>query len=191
MGTITKLFKAGVTNSLNQFKNVDVGGKISSAVNSSGIDFKMPDVAGATKDWKLNVDTSTLKLPAGVSNYISPLASKAMEKVKLPTSISGLPIPQLPTLPDLSSVTSQVEDALGSVNFNTEKLGIRSVSDILKAPDISSLYGGGTQSPVDLNNMPDLTKALEGFNVDEIQSSIDKVTGKFPGMEKLDISKYF
>lgn len=188
MGTITKLLKAGVNNSLNQFKNVNVSDKVSSALDSAGISFKMPEKA---KDMRINLDPSVLKLPGGVDNYISPLASAALSKVSIPSSIGGVNLPQLPSMPDLSSVTNQVENGLGKFGFDTDKLGIRGISDILAAPDLKSLKGVVNFTPVDLENMPDLTKSLDGFNVDSIQNEIDNLTGKFPGMEKLDISKYF
>ena len=185
MGGITNLIKSGLGNSMNQLKSFDVGGQVSSALNSMNIpvpDVKIPD------DIKLDVDLSDIKRPAGATSYISPLASKALSGVKLPSSIGGI---SLPELPDLSSVTSEVESALGGIGFDTKALGIRDVKDILKTPDLASLSHVDFASPVDLNNMPDVDHIMDEVNVSDIQSQIDEITSSIPNAEGIDISKYF
>ena len=150
-------------------------------------EMKMPD---ATKDWKLNLDPSVIKPPAGMTNYFSPIAQKlaSLSGVKLPSEIGGVP---LPTLPDLSSVSSKVDEFLSGFGFNTEKLGIRSVDDILKEPDLKSISNVPSLNTVDPNNMPDITTAMDGFDIDGIQKEVNDMTSNIPGTDKIDISKYF
>jgi hypothetical protein len=121
---------------------------------------------------------------------MSPLSSFAasLTGVKLPSEIGGVP---LPTLPDLSSMTSKVDEQLASLGISTKDLGIRDVSDILKEPNIDSLKNVQFESPVDLNNMPDITKSLDGFQIGGVQGELDQMTKDVPGMDKIDLSKYF
>ena len=190
MGSITNLIKSGASKSLSQFKNYDVGGKVDKALNSAGIELpevEMPDVA---KEMKLNIDPSVIKPPEGLTNRISPLAQKAasLSGVKLPSEIGRV---KLPTMPDLSSVSSKVDEGLSKFGFDTEKLGIRSVEDILKEPDFSSLYSVPSVNSTPNVDIPDVSKSLDEFDMGSIQSEIDKMSADFPGVDSIDLSKYF
>lgn len=190
MGGITSLLKAGATSSLNRIKNYDVAGKATKQLDTLNIDLPDLGIAEATKDWKLDIDPSVVKLPAGVSSYISPLAKQfaAGTGLKLPSEINGV---KLPEMPDLSSVTSKVDEFISGMGIDTEKLGIRSVSDILAEPDLSALKSVEFSQPVDLNNMPDLTTVMDGFELGGLQSDIDSLTSGVKGMGNFDISQYF
>lgn len=194
MGTITNLVKNSAKSSFNQLKSYDVKGKVNSALDMSGINLQIPDkveVPDTVKNFKPNWDVKSIKLPAGVDSYLSPVASGLLSGVKLPAEIGGV---KLPELPDLSSVSSKVDDYLSGMGLDTEKLGIRSVDEILKTPDLSALKGVGTVSTPDLSTamqMPDLSSAMEGFDISSIQSQIDEITSTMPSMESIDISQYF
>lgn len=188
MGYIQNVIKNGAANSIARFKNYDVAGKMNSALDSFGIEMPKLSMPEAAKEMKLDLDPSVIKMPAGVDNYISPIAAKLTSGVKLPSELGGIPLPQMP---DLSSVSSEVDGYLSGMGLDTNKLGIRSVSDILKEPDLSSLKQVQFESPVDLDNMPDITKSLDDFNMQETQSEIDKFTSQIPGAGSFDISKYF
>lgn len=190
MGTITNLVKNSASKSFSQLKSYDVKGKVNSALDMSGINFSIPDsinVPDEIKNFKPNYDIKSLKLPAGIDSYISPVASQFLSGVKLPTEIGGV---KLPELPDLSSVTSQVDGYLSGFGFDTKALGIRSVEDILKEPDLSSLKNVTFESIPEVQ-MPDLTSSFNSLDVTGIQSDIDKITGSIPGMESFNISQYF
>ena len=189
MGEIKNIIKKGAINTMSSMKSYDLTSKL----KSTGIPIpemhkiEMPEAA---KNMKLDIDPSVVKLPAGVTNYMSPLSSFAasLTGVKLPSEIGGVP---LPTLPDLSSMTSKVDEQLASLGISTKDLGIRDVSDILKEPNIDSLKNVQFESPVDLNNMPDITKSLDGFQIGGVQGELDQMTKDVPGMDKIDLSKYF
>lgn len=188
MGTITSLLKTGANSTLNRIRSYDLNDHLSGISDALKVPkIEMPNLEN---NMKLNIDPSAVKLPAGVTNYISPLTSKLTEitNVKLPSEINGV---SLPTLPDLSSVSSEVDNALSKFGFDTDKLGIRSVGDILKEPDLSSLKNVQFEQPVDLNNLPDITSSLDDFDMSDTQSQIDSLTNSIPGMESIDISKYF
>ena len=166
MGYIKSVLKNGLSGSMNQIKSYDISGKINSKIGSMGIDLSRMDVP------KLNnmKFENNIKLPAGVDSYISPIASTALSKVSLPAGLGSIPIPQMP---DLSSVSADVDNFVSGMGINTKDLGIRSVSDILKEPDLSALKSVQFESPVDVNNLPDLSHALDGFelpNIDELKS---------------------
>lgn len=190
MGTITKLVRTGAGIAMNNFKSYDVEGQVNSALKLTGTNLQLPKVEmpEAAKNFKMNIDPSVIKLPAGVDSYISPLASGILSNLKLPSELGNIP---LPTMPDLSSVTSKVDEYLSGFGFSTEKLGIRSVSDILKEPDISSLKNVEWASPVTIDNIPDLTKSMDAFDIDSLQSQINGITGQMPEMDNIDLSKYF
>ncbi len=191
MGSITNMIKAGASQSLNQFKNYDINGKISKAVESAGINIPEVEMPEATKNIKLNIDPSVVKPPAGLTNRISPLVQKAasLTGVKLPSEIGGV---ELPTMPDLSSVTSKVDEGLSKLGFDTNALGIRSVDDILKNPDFSSLYSVPSISSTPSVDIPDVSDSIgDSIDMESLQSEIDKMYSDYPGMEKIDISKYF
>lgn len=192
MGTITSLLKGGATSAMNQIKNSVSVDKINSQLSAAGSSLQIPkvDMPESVKNVKLNIDPSILQLPAGIDNYISPLASAAINAsgFKLPSEINGVKLPQMP---DLSSVSSEVDNVLSGIGLDTNKLGIRSVDDILETPDLSALKSVDFASPVDLNNMPDLTKVMDGVNIDGIQGEINNLTKDIPGMDSIDISKYF
>lgn len=188
MGYIKDLFKGGIKSAMNQIREIDPIGKVNSELGSIGIEvpkFEMPDAA---KNMKLNLDPSIIKLPAGIDSYISPLASKAMEGVKLPSEFNGIPIPEMP---DLSSVSSEVNNYMSGIGLDTDKLGIRNVGDILKEPDLSSLKSVQFESPVDLNNLPDLSTVMDDFDLSEAQKQINDITSKSSIIDNIDISKFF
>ena len=190
MGGITNLLKTGATNSFNTLKNHNITGKINSAMNMAGIDIPKVEMPEATKEWKLDIDPTVIKPPAGMTDYFSPIAKKltSLTGFKLPSEIGGVP---LPTLPDLSSVSSKVDEYLSSFGLDTKKLGLGSVDDILKEPDLKSIAKVPTYGGVDMNNLPDVNSAMDGINFDSVQKEIDEMTGSIPGAEKIDISKYF
>lgn len=192
MGTITSLLKGGATSAMNQFKNSVSVDKINSQLSAAGSGLQIPkvDMPESVKNLKLNIDPSVLQLPAGIDSYISPLASAAISAsgLKLPSEINGVKLPQMP---DLSSVSSEVNNALSGLGLDTNKLGIRSVDDILATPDLSSLKNVNFASPVDLNSMPDLTTAMDSVDIDGIQGEINNLTKDIPVMDSIDISKYF
>ena len=191
MGKITNFLKGGATDMVNQVKSIDVSSQINSAISSTNLtSFKMPDIdtSELTKNIKFGTKLSDVKLPGGMTNYISPVVTKMFGNVKLPSEIGGI---SLPKLPDLSSVIPEVESFLSGIGFDTKALGIRSISDILKEPDLSSLKNVQFDSRIDMNNLPDMSKALDGFNIDSLQSDIDTLTSSIPEMKDIDISKYF
>ena len=190
MGTVSSILKSGLNSAKSQFKSYDVEGQINSALSVAGSDLNIPKpkMPEAMKNMKLNIDPSVVKLPAGVDSYISPFASKLISNMKLPSEINGVQIPQMP---DLSSVSLKVDEYLSGFGLDTNKLGIRSVNDILKEPDLSSLKSVQFESPIDLNNMPDLTKSLDSFDMGGLQGQINELTNGIPGMDKLDLSQYF
>lgn len=184
--------KVGASQSLNSIKNYDISKDINSAKSMAGLDniqmpkFQMPEAA---KQLKLDIDPSIMKLPAGVTNRISPVAMQAasLAGVKLPSEIGGVSLPQMP---DLSSMTSKVEESLSGIGFDTDKLGIRSISDILKEPDLSSLANVKFETPPKVD-IPDVTKAFDSFDMSGIQGDIDSMTEGIPGVDKIDVTKYF
>ena len=191
MGYITNLLKGGANSALNSLKNYDAVGKINSGLSTAGLDFEIPkkvELPETTKDWKLNIDPSVVKLPAGVDSYISPVLKKVGANVKLPSEIEGAPIPEMP---DLSSVSAEVDNYLSGIGFDTNKLGIPSVSDILETPNLSALKKVEFEPLVDTNNMPDITSIMDDFDLSEAQQSIDTITSSLPSMKSIDISKYF
>jgi hypothetical protein len=188
MGFLKSTIKSGANNAINQIKNVDMGTKLNSALGSMGLEMPKLDVPDVAKNMKLNIDPSAIKMPAGMDSYISPIASKLMSGVKLPSEIGGVPLPQMP---DLSSVSSEVDGYLSGMGLDTNKLGIRSVGEILKTPNLSELKQVQFESPVDMNNLPDLTSSLDDFSLEGTQSEIDKFTNQFPGVDSFDVSKYF
>lgn len=192
MGTITSLLKGGATSAMNQIKNSVSMDKINSQLSAAGSGLQIPkvDMPESVKSMKLNIDPSILQLPAGIDSYISPLASVAINAsgFKLPSEINGVKLPQMP---DLSSVSSEVNNGLSGLGLNTNALGIRSVDEILATPDLSALKNVDFASPVDLNNMPDLTTVMDSVDIDGIQGEIDNLTKDIPGMDSIDISKYF
>ncbi len=88
-------------------------------------------------------------------------------------------------------MSSKVDEYLSGFGFDAEKLGIRSVSDILKEPDLSALKDVNWASPVTIDTIPDLTKSMDAFDINSVQSQIDQVTSKIPDVDSIDISKYF
>ncbi len=190
MGTITSLMKAGSSSMMGQLKNYNVNGYISSALKDATSDLDLPkiNVPDTVKGLKFNIDPSIVKLPAGVDTYMSPVLSGILSHVKLPAELGNIP---LPTMPDLSSVSSKVDEYLSGFGLDTEKLGIRSVSDILKEPDLSALKDVNWASPVTIDTIPDLTKSMDAFDINSVQSQIDQVTSKIPDVDNIDISKYF
>lgn len=188
LGVIKNYIKSGATGAINNLKNYDLGKQLKQANLMPDIPkVEMPE---AVKSMKWNVDPSVMKLPAGVTNYMSPLASKAASfaGVKLPSEVGGVPLPKLP---DLSSMSSKVDESLSGFGFDTKKLGIRSVEDILKTPDLDALKQVQFDSRIDLNNMPDLTKSLDDFKLESPQAEINNMTKDIPGVDKIDLSKYF
>lgn len=191
MGTITSLIKSSAKNSMSQLKSYDVKGKINSALDMSGIDFQIPDkidVPDSVKNFKPNFTVNELKLPAGIDSGLSPIAAKLASGIKLPSEVGGVPLPELP---DLSSVTSEVNSFISGMGIDTNKLGIRSVDEILKTPDFSALKSVQSAAPPTITELPDLTSSMEDFNIGDVQSQIDDITGKMPSMESIDISQYF
>lgn len=190
MGTITSLIKSSAKNSMSQLKSYDVKGKINSALDMSGIDLKIPDkidMPDTIKNFKPNFTVNELKLPAGIDSGLSPIAAKLASGIKLPSEIGGVPLPELP---DLSSVTSEVNSFISGMGIDTNKLGIRSVDEILKEPDLSALKAVQFETPK-VADIPDLTASMEGLNIGDVQKQIDEITGEMPGMESIDISQYF
>ena len=188
MGSITNILKGQANNAISQLKGMNIENEINSRIKSANLDFELPklEVPDSLKNVKL--DVSSFKLPAGVDSYISPVVSQLLSGIKLPSEIGGLSLPQLP---DLSSVSSKVDDFLSGFGFDTNKLGIRDIEDILQEPDLSALKNVTFESPIDLNNMPDLTQSLDDFDLSGLQSEIDGMTSQIPEMDNIDISKYF
>lgn len=198
MGKITNFLKSSAGDMTNQIKNIDISNQINSALGTTNItNFKMPnlDTSELTKGMKFDTKLSDVKLPGGMTNYLPPVVSKIFGEVKLPSEIGGVPLPQLP---DLSSVTDEVESFLSGIGFNTNTLGIRSITDILKEPDLSSLKNVqfDTRSNTDVNvssldDIPDISSLLNGFDVSGLQGDINQLTTEVPEMNDFDISKYF
>lgn len=190
MGTITSLIKSSAKNSMSQLKSYDIAGKVNSALDMSGINMKMPDkveLPDALKNFKPNFGVNDLKIPPMLSGGLSPIASKLMSGVKLPSEIGGV---SLPELPDLSSVTSEINGFMSSIGIDTNKLGIRSVEDILKTPEIAFDLNSVALTPT-IPELPDFSSSLDGFDIGELQNQVDGITGKVPNMERIDISQYF
>lgn len=191
MGKITNFLKGGATDIVSQAKSIDVSSQINSALSATNItNFKMPqiDTSGLTNGIKFDTKLSDVKLPGGMTNYMSPVVTKLFGNIKLPSEIGGV---SLPKLPDLSSVIPEVESFLSGIGFDTKSLGLRSISDILKEPDLSSLKDVKFDSRIDMDNLPDMSKALDGFDIGGLQSDIDTLTSSIPEMKDIDISKYF
>lgn len=204
MGYITSLMKSGLSSSLNSIKSYDVAGQVKDSLGSVGFSLPKIEVPEKFKDLKSNVDlgridtsllftdaTKSVKTFAGMDTFLSPVTSMLAKGIDIPTEIGGVKLPTLPTLPDLSSATDGINEIMSSMNIDTNKLGIRSVSDILKAPDLTSLADVEFDYPVDLNNMPDLTKSLGDFDVDGVKDSFNTIEGEIPDLDGFDISKYF
>lgn len=185
MGKITSFAKSNLSSMTSQLKSYDVGSQLKKAADSAGI--STPDFSGITSNLKLDKSITDFKMPAGATNYISPVMSKALSQVKLPSEVYGVPIPQLP---DLSSAISGIESLFSGIGINFEGLGLRSISDILKTPDLASVAKVPTTS-IKLGDLPDVSKAFDSFDMSGLQSEIDSVTKDIPGMSDIDISKYF
>lgn len=191
MGYIQNVIKGGVNSSIQSIKNANIMGHINSGVSSLGDSLGIPktEIPDAIKNFKPNYAITDLNLPvANISSYISPVASGILSGIELPSELGGIPLPEMP---DLSSVTEEVNGYISGFGIDTNALGIRSVSDILKNPDLTELKDVTFEDPVDLDNMPDLTKSLDAFNISEAQKDIDSLTSKIPGIESLDLSQYF
>lgn len=188
MGYVTDMLKGGVNSAKNQIKSYDIGGHIKSGIESAGI--QTPEMPTRLKEWKApKMETGRIKLPAGVDTYIPAAFADKMPRLDIPSEINGV---QLPQLPDLSSVSSELDKNLLGIGFDTNKLGIRSVDEILKEPDLTSLKSVQFESPVDLNNMPDLTTSMDEFDIDELTSKFDSLTADVPtSIDEFDLSKYF
>ena len=181
---IQSVLTAGMKQSLGHLKNVD----FVTPLKSVGVDIPKPQMPEAIKNWEPKFDTKVIKLPAGVNSYISPLAQGLLSNIKLPEGIGGLSLPQLP---DLSSVTSKIEESMSSMGLDTSKIGMNSVEDILKEPDLSSLYSVPSTLTFDVNNMPDPNSIMSEFDISGTQAQINEMSSKVPGIESIDISKYF
>ena len=192
MGYVKDILKGGAASALNQIKSYDIGGTLKSGLSSAGLDVNMPKLnLDTTKIDGKKIDLSKIRLPGGATNYISPILSKTVPEFSVPSSINGVPIPELPKLPDLSSVSSQVDGYLSTHGFDTEKLGIRSVDDILEVPDLASLKGVQWDDPATFE-IPDLDSALNNFDMEEAQKKIDNLSSLTDSqLENFDISKYF
>ena len=109
--------------------------------------------------------------------------------IKLPSGIGGFSLPQLP---DLSSVASEVDSMLSGIGFNTDTLGIRNITDILNNPNLGEIKTNVYWQPlVDMDNIPDVTKSLDNFDISGVQNDINKLTSGMPDMESIDVSKFF
>lgn len=173
MSSITSAFKNSIADMSNQFKAYNVAGKVNAKISSIGIDTSRLDPPELNKlQFKGN-----LKLPNGVDSYISPIAAQALSHVGIPSQLASelnLGSITMPELPDISSVTADIESLAASMNFDTDKLGIRSVSEILEQPDLSALKNVSFEDPVDIDHLPDLSHALDGldmsFSMDELKN---------------------
>ncbi len=192
MSYVKDILKGGAASALNQIKSYDIGGALKNSLSSAGINVDMPKLnLDTTKIDGKKIDLSKIQLPGGAENYISPITSKALSVVSVPSSINGVPIPELPKLPDLSSVSSQVDGYLLSHGLDTEKLGIRSVDDILETPDLASLKSVQWDSPATFDLL-DLDSAIDKFDMAEAQKKIDSLSSLTDGkLKNFDISKYF
>jgi hypothetical protein len=77
------------------------------------------------------------------------------------------------------------------MGLDTSKIGMNSVEDILKKPDLSSLYSVPSTLTFDVNNMPDPNSIMSEFDISGTQAQINEMSSKVPGIESIDISKYF
>ncbi|MBO7452218.1 MAG: hypothetical protein J6U54_17970 [Clostridiales bacterium] len=190
MGLVKKLVKTGASAALDNVKSAAISSAMNSNLASQGIDKVRSMVAGQAQVPKINV--GDIKMPAGVDKYISPVADKVASHINIPTSFNGVSLPKIPELPDLSSVSSEVGSKLSSIGLDTDKLGIRSVDDILKNPDISALKASDLgHTPKVIDDFGDVTKAMDQFDINAVQDQINGMTSKFPGVEKMDLTKYF
>lgn len=161
----TAAIRAGTSIGTNLAKNYFTG------------NMKMPDL-------NLGSAAGAISLPFGLDAYIAKPVRDAASKlnIQMPSSINGV---SLPSLPDFSSVSGEVEGMLSNMNFSPEKLGLRSVSEILANPDINAMKEVQWASPVNLNDMPDVNKLMDGIDLtnlginvnslDSIESTINTV----------------
>lgn len=184
MGKLTNFIKAADIGG--ELKKLELGSSmksyISDGMNSMGMPkLKVPD---EVKNWKFDPDVNAIKLPAGVDTYISPIAAKAISGFEIPKELGGIPLPELPELPKLSSVIPEVESFFSGLGFNANDLGIRDIETILQNPDLSSLKSVQFEVPVDINNMPDINSAFDEVDLSGIQNDI----GSFGDLSSLGIS---
>lgn len=191
MSLVKSVLRAGVSNAIGQVASYSAGSIMESSFGSMKSFLPKVEVPDALKGANLKFNTNAIKLPAGVDSYISPILSGFLSNVNFPTEVNGVPIPKLP---DFSSVSSDVSKHLSGIGFDTDKLGIRSIDEILQNPDISSLKSVQFESPIDPSKIPSLSDPMSGFDISSIQKEIDSVTTSLPdidGLESVDVSKYF
>lgn len=190
MSYISDQIKSSVVNQLNSINAADIQGKAQAAIDSVGINAKVPELK-VPEQIKSKVklgDTTlnSLKLPAGVTNYIPKVAMDYLGDIRLPSEIGGIPLPKLP---DLSSVTSEIQGLLSGVGIDTNKLGIRDVSSILKEPNLSSLKDVNVPTISADGTIEDAIKAMDGFSVPGLSGDIKEASNYIPELN--DLTKYF
>lgn len=191
MSLAKSILRAGVSSAIGHVASYGAGKVIESSFGSMKGFLPKVEMPDAIKNANLKFDTSAIKLPAGVDSYISPILSGFLSNVNFPSEVNGVPIPKLP---DFSSVSSDLNKYLTGVGFDTNKLGIRSVDDILQSPDISALKSVQFESPVDPSKIPSLSDPMGAFDLSSIQNEIGSVTSSLPDIDdlsKVDVSKFF
>lgn len=203
MGAFKSILASGAKGAVRAIA-VRAGTKIGSAAYGaykSG-NFKLPDVnmPNVLENLGVKLDTGAeLKLPGGLEGYVSKPARDAISKIGLPTEINGVP---LPGLPDYSSVAPQVENMFKSVGISTDKLGIRSVDEILKNTDLLKMEINvpAAARVINADNVPDINKMYDGFDVSFAQQAMTRAIDEIPNIpeninldsvKSVDISKYW
>lgn len=190
MGYVKDILKGGASKAFDQIKSYDIGSQLKSSMDVSGINMPKINLDTAAISGK-KIDITKIKLPGGAESYISPIAAKLSAGITIPSSINGVPLPKLPELPDLSSVSSQVDGYLSTHGFDTEKLGINSVEDILEVPDLASLKSVSFEVPTTFE-IPDLESSIDKFDIAGTLDKVDTLSSLSDSqLENLDISKYF
>lgn len=192
MSYISNIVKSGVASQLSQIKSADVGSKIESAASSLGVNVKVPDLGKPLENVNIKLDGPALneiKMPAGMTNYIPPAVTKLVGDVKLPSEIGNLKLPTLDSLPELSSVSSELQGALSNVGINLKDLGIRDVDSILEEPNLSELSKVPTFSSFNPDNVKDIMESSKDIDISGIQADLANFSSAMNA--DIDISKYF
>ena len=192
MSYISNIVKSGVASQLSQIKSADVGSKIESAASSLGVNVKVPDLGKPLEGVNIKLDGPALneiKMPAGMTNYIPPAVTKLVGDVKLPSEIGNLKLPSMDSLPELSSVSSELQGALSNVGINLKDLGIRDVDSILEEPNLVELSKVPTFSSYNPDNVKDIMESSKDIDISGIQADLANFSSAMSA--DIDISKYF
>lgn len=193
MGYISNQIKANIGRELKQIDTNGLANQARTAVSKAGVDVdkikEFKAVGAPVEAIKENIklgDTTLnqLKLPAGVTSYLPKPVNDLLGGIRLPSEIGGV---ALPTLPDLSSATSAIENFASGIGFDTsifKNLGLRDISSILKEPDMASIVKMPTVE-IPTVEMPDVSSAYKDIDMSGLGADIESISQKFPEVNDL------